>query len=135
MKYDRRIFKTPEIYIEHLQVISHPMTSLNVMIGEDEETELGEMIEHSMPSPEDIIMQREDKAQLLMIIQKILTPREQVVIMARFGLKDGFPMTLAEVGKEFGVTRERIRQIEFEALRRIREYMKTKNIKNSDFRR
>lgn len=96
-------------------------------------TYLGEMVEDPSPSPEDIAIQNDDKRLLLEIIEKCLGPREVKIIKMRFGF-EGLPMTLEEIGKEFKVTRERIRQVEAKALMRIRRYMKSHEMfKRSDW--
>jgi len=66
----------------------------------------------------------------LMAILDTLTPREEMVLRLRYGLDDGHPRTLEEVGKEFGVTRERIRQIEAKALRKLRHPQRSKKLKD-----
>ena len=69
------------------------------------------------------------KEQLLAVLDS-LTPREEMVLRLRYGLDDGHPRTLEEVGKEFGVTRERIRQIEAKALRKLRHPQRSKRLKD-----
>ena len=103
--------------------------SLDQPIGENDLermdfTYLGEMIEDPSPNPEDIAIQNDDKRLLLEIIEKCLGPRELKIIKMRFGF-EGLPMTLEEIGKEFKITRERIRQVEAKALMSIRRYMKS----------
>ena len=101
-------------------------TSLNVLVGEDEETELEEFIPADV-SVEEIAEQtflRESLENVLLT----LTPREEKVLRLRFGLDDGIERTLEDVGKIFGVTRERIRQIEDKALRKLRHPSRAKYI-------
>ena len=69
------------------------------------------------------------KEQLLSVLDT-LTPREEMVLRLRYGIDDGHPRTLEEVGKEFGVTRERIRQIEAKALRKLRHPQRSKKLKD-----
>jgi len=102
-----------------LRVAQEPI-SLETPIGEEEESHLGDFIvDHNGISPSDAVINlnlREQTAQVL----KTLTPREEKIIKMRFGLEDGSEHTLEEVGQNFAVTRERIRQIEAKALRKLR---------------
>ncbi len=102
-----------------LRVAQEPI-SLETPIGEEEESHLGDFIvDHAGISPSDAVINlnlREQTAQVL----KTLTPREEKIIKMRFGLEDGSEHTLEEVGQNFAVTRERIRQIEAKALRKLR---------------
>jgi len=102
-----------------LRVAQEPI-SLEAPIGEEEESHLGDFIvDHNGISPSDAVINlnlREQTAQVL----KTLTPREEKIIRMRFGLEDGSEHTLEEVGQNFAVTRERIRQIEAKALRKLR---------------
>lgn len=103
-------------------------TSLNIPIGDEENTELGEMIpEEDILSIENIVAGRELRRNLEAVLDT-LTQREQKVIRLRFGLDDGRPRTLEEVGKQFNVTRERIRQIEEKALRKLRHPSRARKI-------
>lgn len=95
--------------------------SLDTPIGEDGDARLGDFVEdESSPSPSDVATQQLLKEQLDKALDE-LTPREKRVIQLRFGLKDGHARTLDEVGQEFGLTRERIRQIEARSLRKLRQ--------------
>lgn len=95
-------------------------TSLDLPIGEDEDTSLGEMIpKETEMSVVDTVASKMLKEQLNAVLDT-LTPREQKVLILRFGLDDGKARTLEEIGEKFGVTRERIRQIEAKALRKLR---------------
>jgi RNA polymerase primary sigma factor len=102
-----------------LRVAQEPI-SLETPIGEEDESHLGDFIvDHNGISPSDAVINlnlREQTAQVL----KTLTPREEKIIKMRFGLEDGSEHTLEEVGQNFAVTRERIRQIEAKALRKLR---------------
>ena len=107
-------------------------TSLDVPIGEDEESELGEFIpDESADSVEDIVVKRELRRQLDETM-KSLTPRERDILELRFGWNDDRGRTLEEIGEMYGVTRERIRQIEAKALRKLRHPVRIKKI--NDFR-
>ncbi|MBI5742289.1 MAG: sigma-70 family RNA polymerase sigma factor [Candidatus Niyogibacteria bacterium] len=116
--------------IHHIQKISQDTVSLESPIGEDDEdSTLGEFIEdEKMLSPDQGASRRLLKDQLNEIMND-LAPREQKILRLRFGLEDGITHTLEEVGKEFAVTRERIRQIEAKALEKIRQHGKSHKLK------
>lgn len=104
--------------------------SLNSFVSDEEDTELGEMIpEEDIPSVEDIVADRELR-RALESVMSTLTQKEQKVLRLRFGLDDGRARTLEEVGKQFNVTRERIRQIEEKALRKLRHPSRAKKIED-----
>ena len=112
--------------IHHIQKISQDTISIDTPVGEDDEdSTLGEFIEDDkILSPAQEASRRLLRDQLREIMVD-LTPREQKILSMRFGLDDGVTHTLEEVGKEFGVTRERIRQIEAKALARIKGHEKS----------
>ena len=116
--------------VHHIQKISQEVVSLEAPVGEDDEGEssLSEFIEdvHSL-TPSQIASQTLLKERIREILVD-LTTREQKILQMRFGLEDGITHTLEEVGKEFAVTRERIRQIEAKALSRIRQHGKSHTI-------
>lgn len=104
--------------------------SLDAPIGDEEDTELGDMIpEEDVLSVEEIVADRELRHTLENILST-LTYREQMVLRLRFGLDDCQARTLGEVGKEFNVTRERVRQIEAKALRKLRHPSRAKKVKD-----
>ena len=103
-------------------------TSLNVLVGEDEQTELEEFIPSDI-LVEDIVEQTFLRESLEGVLST-LTPREEKILRLRFGLDDGVERTLEDVGKVFNVTRERIRQIENKALRKLRHPSRTKYIRD-----
>lgn len=115
--------------VHHLEKIEQDTVSLEAPVGEDEEDSvLGEFIvDEKTLSPSQVAARRLLRDQLNSIIRE-LTPREQKILAMRFGLEDGITHTLEEVGKEFGVTRERIRQIEAKALERIRLHDNAKKL-------
>ncbi|MBI2024213.1 RNA polymerase sigma factor RpoD [Candidatus Giovannonibacteria bacterium] len=115
--------------IRHIQKISQETVSLEQPVGEDDEDSLlGDFIEdEKILSPSQEAARRLLKDQFQEILND-LAPREQKILRLRFGLDDGISHTLEEVGKEFGVTRERIRQIEAKALMKIREHKKSKKL-------
>ena len=124
-----------ELHIEQSKVeevlkIAQEPVSLETPIGEEEDSHLGDFIqddEASQPSEEaTYTLLREQLEEVL----ATLTPREQQVLRMRFGLIDGKPHTLEEVGKEFDVTRERIRQIESKALRKLRHPSRSKKLRD-----
>lgn len=109
--------------VHHIQRISQETVSLETPVGEDEEDSiLAEFIEDEKAIAPSIEAARTLLRERLKDILVDLTPREQKILAMRFGLEDGITHTLEEVGNEFGVTRERIRQIEAKALERIREH-------------
>ncbi len=107
--------------VHHIEKIAQDTVSLEAPVGEDEEDSmLGDfIIDDKTLSPSQVAARRLLRDQLNSMISE-LTPREQKILAMRFGLEDGVTHTLEEVGKEFGVTRERIRQIEAKSLERIR---------------
>jgi RNA polymerase primary sigma factor len=116
--------------VRHLMKISQDTVSLETPVGEDDEDSiLAEFIEDQKEIPPNILAARTLLRERLRDILVDLTPREQKILAMRFGLKDGINHTLEEIGKEFGVTRERIRQIEAKSLERIREHSQLKRLK------
>ena len=114
---------------EILRVAQDPV-SLETPIGEEEDSHLGDFIpDDDALAPADAASMSLLKEQLAEVL-KTLTPREEKVLSLRFGLDDGNPKTLEEVGKEFNVTRERIRQIEAKALRKLRHPSRSKKLKD-----
>lgn len=114
---------------EIMRVAQEPV-SLETPIGEEEDSHLGDFIpDDEAPAPADAASHTLLKEQLGEVLST-LTPREAKVLRLRFGLEDGRPRTLEEVGKEFDVTRERIRQIEAKALRKLRHPSRSKKLKD-----
>ena len=114
---------------EIMRVAQEPV-SLETPIGEEEDSHLGDFIpDEDAPAPAEAASRTLLKEQLSEILGT-LTPREEKVLRLRFGLEDGRPRTLEEVGKEFDVTRERIRQIEAKALRKLRHPSRSKKLKD-----
>ena len=114
---------------EIMRVAQEPV-SLETPIGEEEDSHLGDFIpDEDAPAPSDVASHTMLKEQLADVL-KTLTPREEKVLRLRFGLEDGRPRTLEEVGKEFNVTRERIRQIEAKALRKLRHPSRSKKLRD-----
>lgn len=115
-----KIMDMPVDKVREIMKIAQEPVSLETPIGEEEDSHLGDFIpDDEAPAPADAAAFRMLKEQLLKILNT-LTPREEKVLRLRFGLDDGRARTLEEVGKEFNVTRERIRQIEAKALRKLR---------------
>ncbi len=120
---------TPDKVREILRLAQEPV-SLETPIGEEEDSHLGDFI------PDDDALSPADAASISLLkeqiaeVLKTLTPREEKVLSLRYGLDDGHPRTLEEVGKEFNVTRERIRQIEAKALRKLRHPSRSKKLKD-----
>jgi len=116
--------------VHHIMKISQDTVSLETPVGEDEEDSvLAEFIEDQKTVAPSLEAARNLLKERLKEILVDLTPREQKIVSMRFGLDDGITHTLEEVGSEFGVTRERIRQIEAKALERIREHEGLKKLK------
>ena len=111
-----------------LKIAQEPI-SLETPIGEEEDSHLGDFIEdRSMVSPAEAVINVNLKDQTAQVL-RTLTPREEKVIKMRFGLEDGSEHTLEEVGQSFAVTRERIRQIEAKALRKLRHPSRSRKLK------
>lgn len=116
--------------VEEIFKISQEPVSLQTPIGEEEDSDLGDFIEdRSAPAPSDAASFRLLKEQIDDVLHT-LTDRERRVLQLRFGLEDGRSRTLEEVGREFGVTRERIRQIEAKALRKLRHPNRSRRLKD-----
>jgi RNA polymerase primary sigma factor len=112
-----------------LKIAQEPV-SLEMPIGEEEDSHLGDFIaDDNAPAPQDAASYSMLREQLLEVLHT-LTPREENVLKLRFGLEDGRPKTLEEVGKVFNITRERIRQIEAKALRKLRHPSRSKRLKD-----
>ena len=116
--------------VREIKKISQDPVSLETPIGEEEDSHLGDFIpDDDVPTPVDAAAYSMLKEQLMEVLDT-LSEREKKVLMLRFGLEDGRPRTLEEVGKEFNVTRERIRQIEAKALRKLRHPSRSKKLKD-----
>ena len=115
-----RMGMSPERVEEVIDLLHHEPASLEMPIGEEEDSRLGDFVEdNTVPAPTETASHQLLKEQIDAVLDE-LTPREKRVLQLRFGLKDGHTRTLEEVGREFNVTRERIRQIEAKALRKLR---------------
>ena len=116
--------------VAEIQKISQEPVSLETPIGEEEDSHLGDFIpDDNIPVPAEAASATILREELLKVLET-LTEREQKVLRLRFGLDDGRTRTLEEVGKEFNVTRERIRQIEAKALRKLRHPSRSKKLKD-----
>lgn len=125
LELDMPVEKVREI----MRVAQEPV-SLETPIGEEEDSHLGDFIpDNDAPAPADAASHTMLREQLSDVLDT-LTPREEKVLRLRFGLEDGRSRTLEEVGKEFNVTRERIRQIEAKALRKLRHPSRSKKLKD-----
>ncbi|GAI46980.1 unnamed protein product, partial [marine sediment metagenome] len=119
--------------VRHIMKISQETISLETPVGDDEEDSvLAEFIEDEKAPPPSLGAARTLLRSRLKEILVDLTPREQKILAMRFGLEDGITHTLEEVGQVFGVTRERIRQIEAKSLERIREHKALKKLGGSN---
>lgn len=120
---------TPDKVREIMKIALDPV-SLEMPIGEEEDSHLGDFVmDEETPAPSDAVAQTMLREQLIEVLHT-LTPREEQVLILRFGLKDGKMRTLEEVGEEFHITRERIRQIEAKALRKLRHPSRSKRLKD-----
>lgn len=125
-----KVMEVPVERVREIQKISQDPVPLETPIGEEEDSHLGDFI------PDDHVEAPVDAAEFTLLHEQLmevldtLTEREQKVLKLRFGLVDGRPRTLEEVGREFNVTRERIRQIEAKALRKLRHPSRSKKLKD-----
>ena len=120
----------PESKVREIIKIAQEPVSLETPIGEEEDSHLGDFIpDEDAPAPADAASFALMKEQLTEVLDT-LTPREEKVLRLRFGLDDGRQRTLEEVGREFNVTRERIRQIEAKALRKLRHPSRSKKLRD-----
>jgi RNA polymerase primary sigma factor len=120
----------PPDKVREIMKIAQEPVSLETPIGEEEDSHLGDFIpDEDAPAPAEAAAFTLLKEQLIDVLDT-LTPREEKVLRLRFGLDDGRARTLEEVGKEFNVTRERIRQIEAKALRKLRHPSRSKKLKD-----
>ena len=120
---------SPDKVREILKIAQDPV-SLETPIGEEEDSHLGDFVEdNDSPAPAETASYTLLREQLKAVLHT-LTPREEQVLTLRFGLKDGRPRTLEEVGRRFDITRERIRQIEAKALRKLRHPSRSKMLKD-----
>ena len=120
----------PIAKVRHVIKIAQTPLSLESPIGEDEDSRVGDFLEDRQAnSPADAVFDLDLQQQTESVL-KTLTPREQEVVRRRFGLRDGSEPTLAEVGQSFALTRERIRQIEAIALRKLRESSRNQKLRS-----
>ncbi len=125
-----KVMNLQEEKVREIQKIAQEPVSLETPIGEEEDSHLGDFIpDDDAPAPAEAAAFTMLKEQLINVLDT-LTPREEKVLRLRFGLDDGRARTLEEVGKEFNVTRERIRQIEAKALRKLRHPSRSKKLKD-----
>ena len=124
-----RLSMSPERVEEVMALFFREPISLDMPIGEDADSRLGDLVEdHASLAPTEATSQQLLKEQIDKVLGE-LTEREKRVLQLRFGLKDGHARTLEEVGREFNVTRERIRQIEGKALRKLRHPIRSRKLK------
>jgi RNA polymerase primary sigma factor len=120
----------PAEKVEEIIKVSQLPISLESPIGDEEDSHLGDFIEDRNTLPPADVASRQLLKEQIEEVLSTLTPREQRVLQLRFGLEDGRSRTLEEVGKEFNVTRERIRQIEAKALRKLRHPSRSRKLKD-----
>ena len=125
----KKMGMSPDKVREVIKIAQDPV-SLETPIGEEEDSHLGDFVpDESNMSPEDFTIHEMLKEEIGDVLLT-LTEREEQVLRLRFGLDDGYPKTLEEVGQMFGVTRERIRQIEAKALRKLRHPSRSRKLKD-----
>ena len=125
-----KVMDLPVERVREILKISQEPVSLETPVGEEDDSHLGDFIQdNNIPVPAEEAAYTLLREQLEEVMQT-LTEREQKVIRLRYGLGDGHPRTLEEVGKEFNVTRERIRQIEAKALRKLRHPSRSRILKD-----
>ncbi len=116
--------------VNHILKIKQDIVSLESPVGDDKDSSLSEFIvDEDSKKPDEVAADQLLKEQVASVLS-LLTPREQKILRMRFGLEDGRSHTLEEVGLEFGVTRERIRQIEAKALTKLRKHRESKKLKD-----
>jgi RNA polymerase primary sigma factor len=119
----------PEAKVRRVFKIMQTPISLETPIGEEGDSHLSDLIEdRAVVSPAEAIINVDLKEQTARVL-RTLTPREEKIMRMRFGLEDGSEHTLEEVGRSFAVTRERIRQIEAKALRKLRQPSRSRRLK------
>jgi RNA polymerase primary sigma factor len=126
----KRTLKRAAAKVRRIMRVSQEPMSLEMPVGNEENSSLGDFIEdESLPPPADAASQQLLREQMQEILEQ-LSERERKVLEMRFGLMDGTSHTLEEVGQEFGVTRERIRQIEAKALRKLRHPIRSRKLRD-----
>ena len=123
--------------IEQILVLSQNVISLNTPVKNDEtqesEIELGDYIEDPSPTPEEQFIIEEKQRRVMSLLDKYLNKRERDIIVSRFGLETGKAMTLDKIGEQYGICRERVRQIEAHALRKLRQKCARDNVVKENF--
>ena len=120
----------PPAKIREIQKIALEPVSFEKPIGEEDDSQVGDFIEDKESDSPDVYASKQLLKDEINNVLQLLTERESKVLQLRFGLIDGKNRTLEEVGKEFNVTRERIRQIEAKALRKLKHPTKSKRLKD-----
>ncbi|NEO84290.1 MAG: RNA polymerase sigma factor, RpoD/SigA family [Spirulina sp. SIO3F2] len=110
---------TPKQVRDYLEKSRHPL-SLDLRVGDNQDTELSELLEDDGPSPEDFATHSSLQGDLQKLMGD-LTPQQREVLTLRYGLSDGQPLTLAKIGNHLGISRERVRQLERDALKKLRQ--------------
>jgi RNA polymerase primary sigma factor len=124
-----RLETTPDKVQRMMKVAQHPL-SLETPVGENNESNLGDFVEDDSALPPGETASQRMLQEELKLIFSSLDPREVQILQLRYGLKDGRSLTLEQVGKKYGLTRERIRQIEVQALRKLRHPSRSRRLKD-----
>lgn len=124
-----KVMEVDVVKVREIMKVSQEPTSLETPVGDEEDSHLGDFISDPGPTPYEQTSRQLLKEHMDEVLST-LSDRERKVLILRFGLEDGRPRTLEEVGAQFGVTRERIRQIEAKALRKLRHPTRSKKLKD-----
>jgi RNA polymerase primary sigma factor len=124
--------KLTEKDIAFMQILMQDVVSLNSFTSEAEDTELGDLIPDDAPNVLEVAESESTRNFLEAKMKQWLSPREAMILLLRFGFKDNKPKTLHQIGQMFNLTRERIRQIEKQAIRKLKRKFEQANLKVED---
>lgn len=124
--------KLTEKDIAFMQILMQDVVSLNSFTSEAEDTELGDLIPDDAPNVLEVAESESTRKFLEAKMKQWLSPREAMILLLRFGFKDNTPKTLHQIGQMFNLTRERIRQIEKQAIRKLKRKFELENLKVED---
>ena len=124
--------KLTEKDIAFMQILMQDVVSLNSFTSEEEDTELGDLIPDDAPNVLEVAESESTRNFLEAKMKQWLSPRESMILLLRFGFKDNKPKTLRQIGQMFNLTRERIRQIEKQAIHKLKRKFELANLKVED---